>query len=110
MILGFGGLDREIPLETTCRAARAGLEVFGLAARATYGRSAHSLPRCLPRAKRGQGGFYELLLILADAVSQSPAAEPAQRAEEALRIVDRAEGLRSQATRAYHLRRAASWT
>ncbi|HKI20315.1 MAG TPA: tetratricopeptide repeat protein, partial [Isosphaeraceae bacterium] len=54
-----------------------------------------------------KGGFYELLLILADAVSQLPEDEPGQRAEEALRIVNRATGLRSPATRAYHLRRSA---
>ncbi len=52
-------------------------------------------------------GFYELLLILADAVSQSPAAESCQRAEQALRIIDRAPAVRSGSTRAYHLRRSA---
>ncbi len=103
----FGGLDRQNGLETTCSTARAGLEVFGVGA--TGDLWTLEPPSALTREEQDEvaNGFYELLLILADAVSQSPAAEPAPRAEQALRIIDRAPAVRSGATRAYHLRRSA---
>jgi eukaryotic-like serine/threonine-protein kinase len=93
--------------EATCRAARDGLRVFGEAGTGDD----WTLPELSPALTSQERdeikrGFYQLLLILADAVSQSPGAKPAQRAEEALRIVGRAEVLNAPATRAYHLRRA----
>ena len=93
--------------EATCRAARDGLGVFG-----DHGAgdvwTLSPLPPALSSHERDEieRGFYQLLLILADAVSQSPGAMPAEQAEEALRIVGRTEGLHSPATRAFHLRRA----
>jgi eukaryotic-like serine/threonine-protein kinase len=91
----------------TCQAARDGLGVFGHASTGDEW-DLSPLPPVLSSRDRDEikSGFYQLLLILADAVSQSPGAEPAKRAEDALRIVNRAGGLRSQATPAYHLRRA----
>jgi eukaryotic-like serine/threonine-protein kinase len=53
-------------------------------------------------------GCYEMLMVLADAVSQPLPDESADRqAEAALRILDRAAELRHRPTQAYHLRRAA---
>jgi tetratricopeptide (TPR) repeat protein len=94
-------------LEATCRAARDGLGVFGDRGTGDEWTLA-PLPPALSSRERDElkRGFYQLLLILADAVSRSPGAKPAQRAEEALRIVGRAEELHVPATRAYHLRRA----
>ena len=106
----FGGLDPGCRFEATRPVTtRAGLGVFGVAASGDEDRTLAALPPSLSPQQRDEvaGGFYELLLILADAVSQSPGAEPRQRADEALRIVNQAEGLRSPATRAYHLRRSA---
>jgi eukaryotic-like serine/threonine-protein kinase len=96
-----------IPVETTCRAARDGLQVFG-EARNGDDWDLSPLPAALSLLERDEvkSGFYQLLLILADAVAQSPGAAPAQRAEEALRIINRAEGLLARPTRAFHLRRA----
>jgi eukaryotic-like serine/threonine-protein kinase len=93
--------------EATCRAARDGLRVFGQSGTADEW-ALSPLPPALSSQERDdvRSGFYQLLLVLADAVSQSPGAKPAQRAEEAMRIVNRAEGLHSPATRAFHLRRA----
>ena len=93
--------------EATCRAAREGLRVFGQSGSGDEW-TLSSLPPALssPEREEVKSGFYQLLLVLADAVSQSPGAKPAQRAEEAMRIVNRAEGLRTPATRAFHLRRA----
>jgi tetratricopeptide (TPR) repeat protein len=104
----FGGLDTGNALEATCRTARAGLAVFGPGASGDEWNLAQP-PASLSSQERDevQSGIYELLLILADAVSQSPEEEPAQRAEKALRIVNQAAGLRSTSTRAYHLRRSA---
>jgi eukaryotic-like serine/threonine-protein kinase len=96
-----------IPVETTCRAARDGLQVFG-EARKGDDWDLSPLPAALSLVERDEvkSGFYQLLLILADAVAQLPGTAPAQRAEEALRIINRAEGLLARPTRAFHLRRA----
>ena len=104
----FGGLDTENALEATCRTARAGLEVFGVGVAGDKWALA-PLPPSLSSEEQDEvkAGFYELLLILADAISQSKEGETEQQAQKALRIVDRAAGLRSTATRAYHLRRSA---
>jgi tetratricopeptide (TPR) repeat protein len=104
----FGGLDPEHAVEATCRAARAGLGVFGngwAGDEWTLG----SFPAELSAQQRDEveRGFYELLLVLADAVSQLPEAVQPRRAEAALRIIGRAPAVRSRATRAYHLRRSA---
>jgi tetratricopeptide (TPR) repeat protein len=101
----FGGLDPGDVLEATCREARASLAAFGSGA----GGDLWTLP-ALPAQLTARecdevtNGFYELLLILADAVSQLPGAK---RAEQALSIVNRAKLVRSGATRAFHLRRSA---
>jgi eukaryotic-like serine/threonine-protein kinase len=96
-----------ISTEATCRAARDGLDVFGHAVKGDEW-DLSPLPPTLSARERAEitSGFCQLLLILADAVSQSPGAKPEKRAEEALRIVNRAQGLQSQATQAYHQRRA----
>ncbi len=93
--------------EATCRAARLALGVFGAAGTGDEW-TLSPLPPALSAQELDEikRGFYQLLLVLADAVSQSPGAKPAQRADEALQIVGRAEGLHSPATRAFHLRRA----
>jgi eukaryotic-like serine/threonine-protein kinase len=104
----FGGLDTGNALDATCRTARAGLGVFGLGAANDEWVLAALPPSLSPEGQdEVKTGFYELLLILADAVSQLPDDQTEERAHEALRIVDRAAGLRSPATRAYHLRRSA---
>jgi tetratricopeptide (TPR) repeat protein len=94
-------------LEATCQAARDGLRVYGDGSTGDEWKLG-PLPPALSSQERDEvkRGFYQLLLILADAVSRSPGATPAQRAEEALRVVDRTEGLHVPATRAYHLHRA----
>jgi serine/threonine protein kinase/predicted Zn-dependent protease len=52
-------------------------------------------------------GCYEMLMVLAEAVAFPLAAESApQQARAALRVLERAAGLRPQPTHAYHLRRA----
>ncbi len=104
----FSGLDTPGALAATCRAAWAGLAVFGNGGERDAW-SLAALPPELTSDERDEvaDGFYELLLILADAVSLSPEAEPVQRAEQALRIIDRAPAVRTGPTRAYHLRRSA---
>ena len=74
-------------------ASRAGLGVFGVALRRVDLRDSGPTSLGLTPEERSEvaNGCYELLLILADAVSQSPAADP-PAAENALRIVDRATG------------------
>ena len=96
-----------VPVEATCRAARDGLQVFGEARKGDEW-ALSPLPAALSPLERDEvrSGFYQLLLILADAVAQLPGAAPAQRAEEALEIVSRAKGVLSRPTRAFHLRRA----
>ncbi len=104
----FDGLEPGNSIDATCRSARAGLGVFGVGGAGDRWALA-TLPSELTEEEKGDvaNGFYELLLILADAVSQSPAAESCQQAEQALRIIDRAPAVRSGSTRAYHLRRSA---
>jgi len=103
----FAGLDLENAVEATCRSARAGLTVFGAAASCDQW-ELNALPSALTPQQQDavKRGFYELLLILADAVSQTSGAEPQQRAQAALRILEQTAGVRSPATRAYHLRRS----
>ena len=78
----FGGLDLEDSVEAACRSARSALAVFGVA---TAGDDwvLRELPPALtpPEQQAVKRAFYELLLILADGVSQTPKAEPAQRAK-----------------------------
>jgi eukaryotic-like serine/threonine-protein kinase len=104
----FGGLDPIDAAEATCREARASLDAFGSGALGDQCVLA-SLPEELTPRERNEvtNGFYELLLILADATAELRGAAPAARAEQALRIIDRAPAVRSGATRAYHVRRAA---
>jgi eukaryotic-like serine/threonine-protein kinase len=104
----FGGLEPDNAVEATCQHARASLATFGSVVDDDLWTLA-PLPAELTARERDEvtNGFYELLLILADAVAQSPGASHSERAEQALRIVDRAPRVRSTATRAYHLRRSA---
>jgi tetratricopeptide (TPR) repeat protein len=104
----FTGIDSPVDLEATRKAARAGLAAFGTVARDDRW-ALNPLPRFLSAQERAEveRGFYELLLVLADAVSQSPGDGPTARAAEALAVLDRAARLRPSRTRAYHLRRAA---
>jgi eukaryotic-like serine/threonine-protein kinase len=103
----FGGLDLEYSVEAACRSARSALAVFGAAASGDEWVLC-ALPPTLtpPQQETVKRGFYELLLILADGVSQTPKVEPAQRAQAALRILDQTAGVRLAATRAYHERRS----
>ncbi len=103
----FADLGPKDQLEATSRAARAGLGVFGKEEPGDQW-SLTAPPMSLSAAEREEvvSGQYQLLLILADAVAQSPDGAVSARAERALRIVDQAARLRSPATRAYHLRRA----
>ncbi len=103
----FAGIDPANVAEATRREARASLAAFGTGALGDAW-VLEALPSELTLRERDEvtTGFYELLLILADAVAQAPEAEPAERAAQALRIIDRAPGVRPTATRAYHLRRS----
>ena len=94
-------------IEATRRAARDALQVFGEPGSGDEWALA-ALPPALADQQRDEvkRGFFQLLLVLADAVSELPGAPPAQRAHEALGIVNRAEGLLSRPTKAYRLRRA----
>lgn len=94
-------------VEATIQHARAALKEFGTAAPGdvwTLG----PLPGALSTAEKGEvsAGFYQLLLILADAVFESPSDVSAARADRALLIIDQAPRVRSGASRAYHLRRS----
>ena len=104
----FGGLEPGNALEATCRAARAGLGIFGAGGGCDEW-ALGPLPAQLTFRERDEvtNGFYELLLILADAVAQSPRATPEKQAERALRIIDQVPRARSAQTRAFHLRRSA---
>ena len=75
-------------VDATCREARAGLAVFGTPGADDLWTLA-PLPRELSASDQDEvaSGFYELLLILADAVAQPGGAASA---EQALRIIDRA--------------------
>jgi eukaryotic-like serine/threonine-protein kinase len=104
----FGGLDPVNAAEATCREARASLGAFGSGAHGDQWVLA-ALPEELIARERDEvtTGFYELLLILADSVAELRGAAPAERAEQALGVIDRAPTVRSATTRAYHVRRAA---
>jgi eukaryotic-like serine/threonine-protein kinase len=104
----YEGLTRANSLEATRRFARAGLRVFGSddAGRDEWTLTVPTSGLSEEEQIEVTTGFYELLLILADAVSHSPEAEPAERALKALRILDRALAVRSRPNRAYHQRRA----
>jgi tetratricopeptide (TPR) repeat protein len=96
--------------EAIAGAARAGLGVFaGPSAPVGDAWPPPTIPASLSPHERDEvsAGSYELLLILADAVSQRPGAGPATRADEALAILGRAAALRPSATDAEHLQRAA---
>ena len=103
----FDELDPASARDASCREARAGLGLFGSVATGDVW-TLKALPEKLSDREKEEvkKGFYELLLILADAIAQSPGAPPAERAEQALGIVDRASSVRSSPTRAYHLRRS----
>ena len=106
-IRDFEELDPASARDASCREARAGLGLFGSVATGDVW-TLKALPEKLSDREKEEAkkGFYELLLILADAIAQSPGAPPAERAEQALGIVDRASSVRSSPTRAYHLRRS----
>jgi eukaryotic-like serine/threonine-protein kinase len=101
----FADLGPENRVEATCRAARTALQVFGKEGPNDQW-SLPAPPSSLSPSEREEivSGQYELLMILADAVALSPGDDASARA---LRILDQVDRLRSPATRAYHLRRAA---
>jgi eukaryotic-like serine/threonine-protein kinase len=93
--------------EAAGRAARGALKLFGVG-EPDGSWALASLPTALSPQEGAEveRGCFQLLLILADAVAQSPGAPPAQLADAALGIVNQAEGLPARKTRAYHLRRS----
>lgn len=107
----FNGFEATHQPEAAGRAARNALEVFGRSDGGDQWILA-DLPRTLtPRETNDvKEGFYQLLLILADAVAQLGGANPEARAEQALAVLDQAAKLRWPATKAYHLRKAAYLT
>ena len=104
------GLDSADNLKVIRRSARAALELFAADGGRDDGWKSQPMPRSLTETERNEVvlGCYEMLMVLADAVSQPLPGESADRqARVALRILDRAQDLRRQPTKAYHLRRAA---
>jgi tetratricopeptide (TPR) repeat protein len=99
----FTGLMLPTNLDLTRRAAEAALAVF-----AKHGDeddwTLGALPAELSSRQRTEvkEGCYELLLVLADAV----AAQGSGQVDRALRILDSADRLRPEHSRAYHLRKA----
>ena len=95
-------------VEAAIRHARAALGEFGTVADGDVWALA-PLPDALATGEKDEvtAGFYHLLLVLANAVFDSPGDEPATRADRALRIVDQAPRLRPKPTRAFHLQRSA---
>jgi serine/threonine protein kinase/tetratricopeptide (TPR) repeat protein len=106
----FNGLDLlENNLQATRVAARGALGVFGVPGPGDAW-SLSRLPASLSPRQRTEivDGCYELLLVLAEAVAEVlPGEDPAAQADRGLRVLDQAARLRSEPTRAYHLRRAA---
>jgi tetratricopeptide (TPR) repeat protein len=97
----------ENSIESTCDAARAGLSVFGRAETGDDWTLTPLVPSLSPEERLEiTSGFYQLLLILADGISQQPGAAAAQRGDAALRVIRQTERLTGPPTRAYHLRRA----
>ncbi len=102
----FTGKDPAANWRATQDAAQAALTLFGVAPH-------QAMDLVLPEASYDgserttlSAGCYELLLVLAEvAVNSWPGQERADRAAQALRLLERATRLRPP-TRAYHLRRA----
>jgi tetratricopeptide (TPR) repeat protein len=108
----FTGLTPAANVRATRTAARRALELFAPPAGASAGGPAPDLEDWFSAREREDiaAGSYELLLILARAVSQPlEGEEPAQQADAALHLLDRAAQLR-RPTRALHLCRAACLT
>jgi serine/threonine protein kinase/tetratricopeptide (TPR) repeat protein len=105
----FSGLDLPDDPEATRSSARAALGVF--AAEDHEGTWAmNPLPTSLTPQERDDmaARYYELMLILADAVAQPrPGEDPRHQAQKAIRILDRAAEMHPSSTQAYHLRRGA---
>ena len=88
----------------------AALDVFAAADARGDGWTLASLPPSLTEQDRDEIalGCYEMLMVLAEATARPRPGEAAERqARDAIRILDRAAGLRRQPTHASHLRRAA---
>ena len=105
----FTGDDLTAALRETEAAARKALALFGVTADGTAGPVVDS-PYYTDQQKTEIVAIcYELLVVLAEAVSQAPPehppGDPGRQAEEALRILDRAAQL-GITTQAYHRRRA----
>src|SRR5262249_5780637 len=102
----FTGLDQAANQEATRATARQALALFGVG---PEGKGAPVLEPTHfddPEAAEITAGCYELLLVLGEAVAKPLAGEKGrEQAELALRILDRAAGLRPP-TRAYHVHRA----
>ena len=81
-------------IEATRRAARDALQVFGESGSGDEWVLA-ALPAALSDEQRDEvkRDFFQLLLVLADAVSELPGAPPAQRAQEALRYRQSGPGI-----------------
>ena len=104
------GLDSTDNLRVIRQSARAALELFAAEGQQGDEWKLQPWPPSLTEPERNEValGCYEMLMVLADAVSQPlPGESSVRQAEEALRILQRAAELRHQPTRAYHLRRAA---
>jgi tetratricopeptide (TPR) repeat protein/tRNA A-37 threonylcarbamoyl transferase component Bud32 len=105
----YTGNDQTTSLEETRQAALEALALFG-ATPDREGAPAVESPHYQQQEKAEiVAGCYELLLALGEATVQplpgESAADERGRAEQAIRILDRAAGL-GLSTRAYHLRRA----
>jgi tetratricopeptide (TPR) repeat protein len=97
------GLDRDANLRICRQAAAEALALFGRSRAVSSPGTAALLPR---EKQELDEGYYELLLLLAEATAQPlPGEDPVRQAEQALRTLEQATQLRPP-TRAYHLRRA----
>lgn len=102
----YTGLDPTTDLIATRKSAAEALELFGLAGPAAAALDLDEGQYSASERDQVAAGCYELLLILADAVSQPLEKEyPSTQATEALRLLDRTSLIRP-ATRAVHARRA----
>jgi len=105
----FTGLDLPANLQATRAAARAALAIFAVAGPGDSW-TLPALPTSLSPQEQTEinEGCYELLLVLANAVAQAlPGEDPILQGDLGLGILEQAVRLRSEPTRAYHLRRAA---